>query len=125
MSVSLLSKISRYFKFLDWMVERNRLKEKSVFHNDENIVLVKSSDELSTKDIDLATHVNSQFVEGLNTDLAQRIVKYRSKLEGFFEIQICEVFNIPAPLVQIFFKIFKIGQKPRIKKRNVNTIGFR
>ena len=107
MSVSLLSKISRYFKFLDWMVERNRLKEKSVFHNDENIALVKSSDELSTKDIDLATHVNSQFVEGLNTDLAQRVVKYRSKLEGFFEVQLCEVFNIPALLFKFFLRSLK------------------
>ncbi len=125
-SDSLLSKISRYFKFPDWVVERNRLKEKSVFHNDENIVLVKSNDELSTNDINLATRVDFQFVEGLNTDLAERIVKYRSKLEGFsFEGQLYEVFDIPAPLVEKILKTFKIVQKPRIRKRNVNTIGFR
>ena len=108
------------------MVERNRLKEKSVFHNDENIVLVKRSDELSTNDINLATRVDFQFIEGLHTDLAERIVKYRSKLAGFsFEGQLYEVFDIPAPLVEKILKTFKIVQKPRIRKRNVNTIGFR
>jgi hypothetical protein len=42
-SDSLLSKISRYFKFPDWVVERNRQNKKSVYRYDENIALVKSS----------------------------------------------------------------------------------
>lgn len=125
-SGSLLSSISRYFKFPDWVIERNRLKEKSVFHNDENIALVKRSDELSTNDINLATRVDFQYIEGLNAALAERIVKYRSKLEGFsYKSQLYEVFDIPAPLVQKILKTFKIIQKPRIRKRNVNTIKFR
>ncbi|MDA9092254.1 helix-hairpin-helix domain-containing protein [Polaribacter sp.] len=67
--------------------------------------------------MNLASRVDFQFVEGLNTDLAERIVKYRSKLEGFsFEGQLYEVFDISAPVVEKILKTFKIVQKLRIRK---------
>lgn len=125
-SDSLLSKISRYFKFPDWVVERNRQNKKLGYRYDENIALVKSSAELSTIDLNLASSVDFQFVEGVNAPLAERIVKYRSKLQGFsFEDQLFEVFNIAEHRVQKILKTFKIGQKPKILKLNINTVGFK
>lgn len=35
------------------------------------------------------------------------------------------MFNIPALLVEKILKTFKIVQKPRIRKRNLNTLRFR
>jgi DNA uptake protein ComE-like DNA-binding protein len=125
-SDSLLSKISRYFKFPDWVTERNRQKEKVVYRYDENIALVKRSDELSTTDLNIASSIDFQFVEGVNASLSERIVKYRSKLQGFsFEDQLYEVFNIAEHRVQKILKTFKIVQKPKILKLNINTVGFK
>ncbi len=125
-SDSLLSKISRYFKFPDWVVERNRQNKKSVYRYDENIALVKSSAELSTIDLNLASSVDFQFVEGVSAPLAERIVKYRSKLQGFsFEDQLYEVFNIAEHRVQRILKTFKIVEKAKILKQNINTVEFK
>ena len=125
-SDSLLSEISNYFKFPDWVIERNRQKEKTFFRYDENISSVKRSAELSTTDLNLANSIDFQFVEGVNASLAERIVKYRSKLQGFsFEDQLFEVFNITASSIQNILKTFKIVEKPKILKLNINTVGFR
>ena len=125
-SDSLLSEISHYFKFPDWVIERNRQKEKTFFRYDENISSVKRSAELSTTDLNLANSIDFQFVEGVNASLAERIVKYRSKLQGFsFEDQLFEVFNITANSVQNILKTFQIVEKPKILKLNINTVGFR
>ena len=125
-SDSLLSEISNYFKFPDWVIERNRQKEKTFFRYDENISSVKRSAELSTTDLNLANSIDFQFVEGVNASLAERIVKYRSKLQGFsFEDQLFEVFNITANSVQNILKTFQIVEKPKILKLNINTVGFR
>jgi DNA uptake protein ComE-like DNA-binding protein len=74
----------------------------------------------------LANSIDFQFVEGVNASLAERIVKYRSKLQGFsFEDQLFEVFNITANSVQNILKTFQIVEKPKILKLNINTLGFR
>ena len=125
-SDSLLSEISHYFKFPDWVIQRNRQKEKRVYRYEDKIASIKSIDELSTTDLNLANSIDFQFVEGVNASLAERIVKYRSKLQGFsFEDQLFEVFNITASSVQNILKTFKIVEKPKILKLNINTVGFR
>ena len=125
-SDSLLNAISKYFKFPDWVIERNRKNRKALPKYDTKIPSIKNSDELSAFDINLANPIDFQFVDGVNARLAERIVKYRSKLRGFsFESQLYEVFNMPAPLAQKILKTFKIIQQPKIQKRNVNTIAFR
>ena len=108
------------------MIQRNRQKEKRVYRYEDKIASIKSIDELSTTDLNLANSIDFQFVEGVNASLAERIVKYRSKLQGFsFEDQLFEVFNITASSVQNILKTFKIVEKPKILKLNINTVGFR
>lgn len=91
-SDSLLETISIYFKFPDWVVNRNRQDQKKrrgvVEHNRAS----KHSIELTTTDLNAATVLDFQFVSGVSASLAERIVRYRSKLEGFsFESQLDEV----------------------------------
>ena len=126
-SDSLLAKISPYFKFPDWVVKRNQQnKKESKFNYQEESSKIKSKNEISTFDVNYATIADFQYIEGVNSSLAERIVKYRSKLQGFsFESQLYEVFNINKKVANKLLSTFKIIEKPIIKKTNVNTIEFR
>ena len=125
-SDSLLNKISPYFKFPDWVVKRNQQKKVATFNFDQKKPSIKSKEEISTTDINFATVLDFQFVTGVNISLAERIVKYRSKLQGFsFESQLYEVFNIDESVGKNILKTFKIIEKPSIPKLNVNTLDFK
>jgi DNA uptake protein ComE-like DNA-binding protein len=125
-SDSLLNMISPYFKFPDWVVKRNQQKQKTVVSYSENTTSLKSKEEISTTNVNLATEIDFQFVNGINANLAERIVKYRSKLQGFsFESQLYEVFNIDEKIAKKILKTFRIVEKPNIQKLNVNTVDFR
>lgn len=126
-SDSLLTLISPHFKFPDWVVKRNQrlLKEKK---NNSVIssAVEKSHFKTSTKDINKASLQDLLSVDGINENLASRIIKYRSKLQGFtFESQLYEVFNINKKQGNEIWKIFKIIEKPKIKRENINTITFK
>ncbi|NVJ89932.1 MAG: helix-hairpin-helix domain-containing protein [Flavobacteriaceae bacterium] len=129
-SDSLLYAIAPLFKFPDWVVERNRninkskkIKLNEQFNKEAN---TEASFTVSTYDIN---KVNQQDLMSLNivdAKMAERIIKYRSKLQGFtFESQLYEVFNIKENQVKTILKTFKIFEKPKIKKLNINTIEFK
>lgn len=129
-SDSLLNAIAPLFKFPDWVVERNRninkskkIKLNEQFNKEAN---TEASFTVSTYDIN---KVNQQDLMSLNivdAKMAERIIKYRSKLQGFtFESQLYEVFNIKENQVKTILKTFKIFEKPKIKKLNINTIEFK
>ena len=129
-SDSLLQKISPYFKFPDWVIVRNqRLKnQKQTLKSNE---IEKSSIEekiveLSTNDINKATLQDLLLINDISENLAQRIIKYRSKLQGFtFNDQLYEVFNIRENQVKSILVKLKVLEKPKIKKVNINTIEFK
>jgi DNA uptake protein ComE-like DNA-binding protein len=57
---------------------------------------------------------------------SERIIKYRSKLQGFsFESQIDEVWGLDKEVAAKVVSIFKIIEKPIIKKVNVNAVTFK
>ena len=129
-SDSLLNAIAPLFKFPDWVVERNRninkskkIKLNEKFNKQAN---TEASFTVFTYDIN---KVNQQDLMSLNivdAKMAERIIKYRSKLQGFtFESQLYEVFNIKENQVKTILKTFKIFEKPKIKKLNINTIEFK
>jgi DNA uptake protein ComE-like DNA-binding protein len=125
-SDSLLKAIAPYFKFPDWVVKRNLQKQNKQIPFLEKNTPIKRKEELSTRDINAATALDFQFVKGINASLAERIVNYRAKLQGFsFESQLYEVFNMQENSAKNILKTFAILQKPIIQKINVNTIGFK
>ncbi|MDY0781049.1 helix-hairpin-helix domain-containing protein [Tenacibaculum sp. IB213877] len=124
-SDSLLAKLSSYFKFPDWVVKRNKQKNKS---NKSTSSFQKeySKKEISTNDINLATSEDFKTIYGIGDKLSERIIKYRTKLQGFtYENQVNEVWGLEANIVDKLLNIFKIQNKPIIKKVNVNTASFK
>jgi DNA uptake protein ComE-like DNA-binding protein len=118
-SDSLLDEISPYFKFPEWVIKKN--KRKSILKNKD----LKKTD-ISTTHLNLATAEDFESIEGVNEFLAKRIVKYRSRLQGFtFGSQLLEVWKIEKDIVGRILKTFQIKSKPIIKKVNVNTATFK
>jgi competence ComEA-like helix-hairpin-helix protein len=125
-SDSLLNLIFPYFKFPDWVVKRNQHKPSLSLLGTKQFYYKKKRNKVSTTDINKATAEDFKTISGIGPAFSERIVKYRSKLQGFsFETQINEVWGLDKELVEKVVLIFKIIEKPTIKKVNVNTVTFK
>jgi DNA uptake protein ComE-like DNA-binding protein len=126
-SDSLLDEISLYFKFPDWVVKRNQ--SNSISQPRKAQSYSKKTDNkkaVSTTDINKATAEDLQTISGIGPAFSERIIKYRSKLQGFsFNNQLYEVWGLEIEVVDRVLSIFKINQKPIIKKINVNIVEFK
>jgi len=120
-SDSLLKVISPYFKFPDWVVkeQKNNLGKSTLKSKELKVAI-------STNNINLATANDFKTINGVNTYLAERIVKYRKKLKGFsIQNQLLEVWKLDKKTAQNILTTFIIIDKPNIIKLNVNTATFK
>jgi DNA uptake protein ComE-like DNA-binding protein len=126
-SDSLLNKISPYFKFPDWVVKQNQKSSKyNVTSNAVEKSYTKKTIKISTTDINKANAEDFQSISGVGPAFSKRIIKYRSKLQGFsFEDQLYEVWGLEKEVADKVLSVFKIDEKPIIKKVNINTIEFK
>lgn len=119
-SDSLLNTISPYFKFPDWVVNQNKKKSNS------NVIGKLYAVRISTSNINAATIQDLQTITGVNEFLANRIVKYRNKLQGFtHQSQLHEVWKLEKEVANKILSVFKIVNTPIIKKVNVNSATFK
>ncbi|AUC84980.1 hypothetical protein CW731_06620 [Polaribacter sp. ALD11] len=124
-SDSLLNKISPYFKFPDWITKRNQNTNSPTSINN-SFYSKKPKHKLSTTDINKATLEDLKTISGIGEKLSERIIKYRSKLQGFsIENQLYEVWGLEKEIADRVGAIFKITKLPNIQKKNVNTVTFR
>jgi DNA uptake protein ComE-like DNA-binding protein len=110
---SLLKVISPYFKFPNWVSQLKNTKR------------VETS---STKirDINKATVEDFKEIYGIGDVFAERIVKYRDKLQGFSSNdQLFEVWNLDSITVNETLKYFQVMSPPEIQKININTASFK
>lgn len=128
-SDSLLAKISLYFKFPDWVTKQKKYKEvlnRITFQKQENYQKNNIKKEPTTTDINQASAEDFATIKGIGKKFSKRIVKYRTRLQGFsYEYQLYEVWNVDKEVIKELLKKFKIVEKPLIKKLNVNTASFR
>lgn len=120
-SDSLLNAISSYFKFPDWVVkEQQNSVRKSILKEKGSKI------KRTTTDINLATAKDFETINGVNEYLAERIIKYRKRLNGFsYQNQLLEVWKLDETTAQNILRAFKITNKPIINKINVNTATFK
>ncbi|MFL3660720.1 MAG: ComEA family DNA-binding protein [Polaribacter sp.] len=117
-SDTLLEKISPFFKFPAWVVE-SEINKKSV---PGKIPLIKRT----TTDLNKATVADLKSIIGVGNVFSERIIKYRSKLQGFsMERQVYEVWGLEEEIADKVVAIFKILKLPNIQKANVNTVTFK
>ncbi|MCF6182977.1 helix-hairpin-helix domain-containing protein [Lutibacter sp.] len=111
-SDSLLKAISPYFKFPNWVTKRNVLSKINYTTKAKNVVI---------KDINTATISDFKKVSGIGNKLAERIIKYRNKLQGFsFNSQLYEVWYLDKDVADRALKRFQVIKKPNISKIDIN-----
>ena len=113
-SDSLLVAISPFFKFPDWVNKENK----------PSIIVQNKNFEI--KDINLATVADLKAVNGIGDVLADRIISYRSKLQGFsFNNQLYEVWNLDKEVAAKVLLKFQVIAVPTIEKININKATFK
>ena len=122
-SDSLLKKISPFFKFPEWVQKKNNNKNNQQRYIPNSRINVS---EITTVDINKATLKDFTAIEGVDEYLSERIIKYRSKLQGFsFKEQLFEVWGLDELMANKILSTFSIKNKPIIKKVNINTASFK
>ena len=122
-SDSLLHKIAPYFKFPDWVVKQNSSPSSS---GGKQTYYKKKEKIVSTTDINKATAQDFRTVSGVGAAFSERIINYRTKLQGFsIEDQLKEVWGLDVEVANKVLSKFKIVDKPIINKINVNTASFK
>jgi len=122
-SDSLLQAISPYFKFPEWVQKKNREKKELFTFATKT---KKNISNITSTDINEATPYDFTLVKGVDEYLSERIIKYRSKLQGFsFSEQLFEVWGLEKEVADNILQVFSIQKKPRITKINVNTASFK
>ena len=117
-SDSLLSVISPYFKFPDWVnTKNNSTPQKIRVSKEEN---QGASNEL--KDLNKATAQDLRVVNGIGEKLSARIVKFRDRLGGFLvDEQLYDVYHLEPEVVERVLERFKVMEKPVVNKININA----
>ena len=124
-SDSLLHSISPYFKFPDWVVKKKQNRQLST-SRDTRLFAKKSKYILTSTDINLAVKEDLKTINGIGEKLSERIIKYRSKLQGFSTPnQLYEVWGLSAEVAVKVLLVFKLVKLPNIQKINVNTVSFK
>ena len=124
-SDSLLNKISPYFKFPDWVLNKplNKTSNKAL---KKSFYPKKAKHIVTTTDLNKATIEDLRTIYGIGAQISARIIKYRSKLQGFsLPIQLYEVWGLKQEIADKALLVFKISELPDIQKTNVNTVSFR
>ncbi|MBC6999574.1 helix-hairpin-helix domain-containing protein [Cytophaga sp. FL35] len=117
-SDSLLSVISPYFKFPDWVNTKNNSTPQKVRVSKEKNQ--GASNEL--KDLNKATAQDLRVVNGIGEKLSARIVKFRDRLGGFLvDEQLYDVYHLEPEVVERVLERFKVMEKPVVNKININA----
>ena len=105
-SDSLLTKISPYFTFPDWVNKAKTKENKTTQRQEISRKVVRNCINQATKD-DLMN------IYGIGDVLSNRILKYREKLQGFTDIQqVSEVYGLEKEVFDRLTQYFEVKEKP-------------
>lgn len=117
-SNALLAEISPYFKFPDWV----KNKQKHDFYAGYSKQTVDKKVKITVTDINLATQEELMKVYGIGPGLSERILKEREKLGAFVSMeQMKDVWGLSPEVIENLNRHFKILVKPTIVKLDINN----
>ena len=115
-SDSLLQIISPYFKFPDWVKNKN-----ANFKSFENKSLI-NNEVLKILDINQATKEDLMKIYGIGNGISERIIKQKEAYGGFVSMeQMEEIWGLSHEVIQKLKSHFKISIIPNVKKLNINN----
>src|SRR5690554_2519702 len=115
-SDSLLSVISPYFKFPEWVAKplpKKKPKDASGFTEKPHSEKI---------DLNQATAVQLQQVSGIGEVLSNRVIQYRERVNGFAsESELYAIYGIDSAVVRRTLNLFALKTPREIVKININT----
>ena len=119
-SDSLLAVLSPNFKFPDW-INKKKYPKKKYYASTTQKVFTGEKQDLNT-----ATAIQLQEVNGIGEKLSERIVKFRGSMKGFMnDEQLEQVYGLKPEVIVKVLERFTVLSKPAIIKINVNTATFK
>lgn len=116
-SDSLLSKISPYFDFPDWVTEQIQNEYKNYEEDNKKELPFHLK-----KDLNVATAEDLIKIRGIGEVLSQRIVRYRKKIGGFVnDIQLKDVYGLDYEVTQRLLNKFTVKDTNSVEKVEVNS----
>lgn len=116
-SDSLLNVISPYFKFPDWVKNKNNSKS---FKNKFDKPFSKK-EKIQIIDINQATQEDLIKVYGIGEGLSERILKQKEILGGFVSMeQMKDIWGLSPEVIEKLNAQFKVGVIPNVKKIKIN-----
>ncbi|MUU79626.1 ComEA family DNA-binding protein [Winogradskyella endarachnes] len=119
-SDSVLSIISPYFKFPEW-VTNPKPKSQGISNTYSNSKKPKTFQQKI--DLNLASAKQLQTVYGIGEKLSQRIIKYRNKYKGGFisDVQLNEIYGLTPEVIERIKIDFTVKTPRVIKSYNLNS----
>lgn len=119
-SNSLLTKISPYFKFPDWV--NNKRQSQNSYANDEFVSFEKKPTKIIQQDLNMASKEDLIKIYGIGDGISERILKFKESLGGFVSMdQMNDVWGLSPEVIEELNKHFKIVSLPTISKVDINN----
>ncbi len=121
-SDSLLSVISPYFKFPDWVKNKKELVDnksysKTAFAKKEKIVIL---------DINQATKEELIKIYGIGEATSLRILKFKEGLGGFVSMdQMNDIWGLSLEVIENLNSHFKVSAQPTVNKIDINNASIK
>ncbi len=114
-SDSLLNVLAPYFKFPDWVSNKNTRTPKK----QSNYTRFKKT--AAVVDLNTVTIDDLKSINGIGETLATRIIKFRDRLGGFLiDDQLSDVYGLKPEVVERTLLRFRVLKIPEIKKIDIN-----
>ena len=120
-SDSLLSTIAPYFKFPDWVNNKQKFSS-----NYKPFVKFAKKPDLKILEINLATKEDLMNISGIGEALSDRILNQKQTLGAFVAMeQLDEIWGLSPEVLVSLKKYFKLTSIPNINKINVNSASIK
>lgn len=121
-SDSLLSVISPYFKFPDWVKNKKEFKD---FKKYDNTAFAKK-EKVIILDINQASQEDLIKIYGIGEAISLRILKFKESLGGFVSMeQMNDIWGLSPEVIENLNTHFKISAVPRVKKIDINNASMK
>ncbi|HEX8268268.1 MAG TPA: helix-hairpin-helix domain-containing protein [Flavobacterium sp.] len=116
-SDSLLNAISPYFKFPDWVTNKDSKHDHKTFTRAD----WEQKKTIVIKDINQATQEDLMKIYGIGPAISDRILKQKELLGGFVSMQqMQDVWGLSPEVIEKLEESFIIRQQPQVKKIKIN-----
>ena len=120
-SDSLLMVLSPYFKFPDWVKNKQNYTSSYKPYNK-----FAEKEALKIIDINVATKADLMKISGIGEALSDRIINQKQLLGGFVSMeQMNDVWGLSPIVIESLNKYFKIATLPNINKININSASIK